>query len=93
VDVVSFVVVSADSAAAREAMTSYFAEIDERFDGGFDSAAAFDDDAGTFDPPAGCFVAGFVGERVVGCGGVQHHNDHSRQSLRASLVSQGSLNR
>ena len=82
---VSFVVVSADSAAAREAMTSYFVELDHRFVGGFDAAGAFDDDSGIFDPPTGCFVAVFDDERVVGCGGVQQHDGHSGEIKRMWL--------
>ena len=81
-DAEAFVVVAADSDQARSAMKAYFAELDERFVDGFDVDGAFDDDAGIFDPPAGSFVIVLDGERVVGCGGVQRHDDHTGEIKR-----------
>lgn len=70
---VTFDHVDATGAEARAAMTSYFAELDARFPGGFDAAGAFADDAGIFAPPGGAFVVvrDADGGTVVGCGGLQ----------------------
>jgi uroporphyrinogen-III synthase len=56
---------------AVRAMTAYFAELDRRFDRGFDPG----DEAGAgterFLPPTGTFVVARRGDEIVGCGGVQ----------------------
>lgn len=71
---VSMELIDARSSSAREAMTAYFDELERRFDGGFDASGALDGDDGSFDPPAGCFVVLFDGDRPLGCGGVQRHD-------------------
>lgn len=81
-DPLAFVVVAAESESARTAMRSYFAELDTRFDGGFDADGAFDDDAGIFDPPTGSFVVVLEADRIVGCGGVQRHDDETGEIKR-----------
>ena len=61
-------VVDARSREAIAAMESYFAELDERFTGGFDAGDTLVDDAVLFDPPTGAFVVVRVAGVVVGCG-------------------------
>lgn len=56
--------------AARRAMAAYFAELDRRFDGGFDPGDG-DGEAERFLPPTGTFVIARLGDEVVACGGVQ----------------------
>lgn len=63
--------VAADSAEARAAMGHYFAELDARFDGGFDPGAAWAADAELLAPPSGGFLLVRSDDDVVGCGGVQ----------------------
>lgn len=68
---VSFRVVDASSAEAVAAMRAYFAELDERFEGGFAIGSALDDAAVWMNPPHGRFLVAERGGRVVGCGGAQ----------------------
>jgi len=64
-------VVDISSDEARRAVHSYFAEIDERFDGGFDPAVGATTDDEAMAPPDGAFLVARVDGAVVACGGVQ----------------------
>ena len=64
-------VVPADSPEALAAVGSYFAELDQRFPGGFDPGDALTADVPTYSPPHGCFVVARDEDRVAACGGVQ----------------------
>jgi GNAT superfamily N-acetyltransferase len=81
-DDVTFAVVDAASAAARRAMGRYFDELDRRFTDGFDPTGAFEDAAIGLNPPNGVFVVVVRGERVIGCGGIQHHDDATAEIKR-----------
>jgi GNAT superfamily N-acetyltransferase len=72
---VSFDLVDARSREAIAAMTAYFAELDERFPGGFDPGDALTSDAKLFDPPDGAFVIVRAVGVVAGCGGVMTIGD------------------
>lgn len=74
---VSFRVVDAGSPEAVAAMRTYFAELDERFDGGFDIGTALDDAVDGMNPPAGRFVVAVRDGEVVGCGGVTVLDPHA----------------
>lgn len=63
-------VVDAGGAEAVAAMRTYFTELDERFDGGFEIGTALDDAVDGMNPPTGRFVVADQGGRVVGCGGL-----------------------
>jgi len=68
---VRFETVDPESTAAIQAMTGYFTELDERFDGGFDIAGALATDAPSLRSPVGQFVVGFDADgRPVVCGGL-----------------------
>lgn len=67
----SFDLVPADSPEARAAVTAYFAELDERFDGGFDPGGAWTADAAALAPPTGAFLVARSDDDVIACGGVQ----------------------
>jgi GNAT superfamily N-acetyltransferase len=67
-DGVRFSEVDAESPAARQAVGRYFAELAERFDGGFDVSAYRG--AGAV-AGAGVFVIATVAGRPVGCGALQ----------------------
>ncbi len=56
---------------AVAALEAYFAELDERFDGGFDPGDTLTADAHHYRAPEGRFVLARVGEEVAGCGAVQ----------------------
>ncbi|MFN8194526.1 MAG: helix-turn-helix domain-containing GNAT family N-acetyltransferase [Nocardioidaceae bacterium] len=68
---IGFEPVPADSPEAREAVGRYFAELDERFEGGFDPGDAWDHDAASLAPPEGAFLLARSDDDVVACGGVQ----------------------
>jgi GNAT superfamily N-acetyltransferase len=56
---------------ARTALTSYFAELNDRFPNGFDAGDALTADPVAFQAPHGAFVIVRDGAVSVGCGGVQ----------------------
>lgn len=63
--------VDARSEDARAAMSAYFAELDQRFPGGFDPGDALDDGASGLAAPSGTFLVARRSGRVVACGGVR----------------------
>ena len=71
----AFSVVDPRSGDATWAMQQYFAELDERFPGGFDPGDALEADAHQYEAPSGAFVVAHLGDDVVGCGGVQTIGD------------------
>ncbi|MEZ5407668.1 MAG: GNAT family N-acetyltransferase [Acidimicrobiales bacterium] len=56
---------------AGAALAAYFAELDRRFEGGFDPGEALRADAPGFRPPAGRFLVARNDDEVVGCGALQ----------------------
>lgn len=60
---------------AVEAVGRYFAELDERFDGGFDPGDASESDTASMSAPAGVFVVATSDGEPVACGGVQRIGD------------------
>lgn len=75
-DDIRIVLVDPGSPDARTAMSAYFAELDERFPGGFDagSAAALEPDA--FAAPSGAFVVALTTDGdVVGAGALRRLDD------------------
>ena len=65
-------VVDPASAEARACLQSYFAELDTRFDTGFDAAVSLFPDVADMRAPAGLFVvARLHGEEAIGCGGLK----------------------
>ncbi|MBO0812548.1 MAG: GNAT family N-acetyltransferase [Microlunatus sp.] len=63
--------VDPESAAAREAVSRYFAELAARFPGGFATDDQTVADSATLRPPGGLFVVATRDGRPVGCGGVR----------------------
>ncbi|WGL51594.1 GNAT family N-acetyltransferase [Nocardioides sp. BP30] len=76
---ISFHTVDPTAPLAAAAMAAYFAELDDRFPGGFDASGQSTKDAELLGPPGGAFVVVLpqghspeeVGARAVACGGVQ----------------------
>jgi DNA-binding MarR family transcriptional regulator/GNAT superfamily N-acetyltransferase len=58
---------------ARSCMRAYFAELGERFDGGFDPAHSISADDHELTPPAGLFLLATLHSEPVGCGAVKFH--------------------
>lgn len=68
---IEFEVVDPASPDARTAMGHYFAELDWRFDGGFDPGPLTDEGLSSMRAPHGTFVLARSDGEVVACGGVQ----------------------
>ena len=60
---------------ARECVNAYFAELDRRFDVGFDPGRSISADDEELRPPAGVLVLAWRGARAVGCGALKFHGD------------------
>lgn len=68
---VQFEVEDPRSATSRWCLSQYFAELNERFDVGFDPARSLYADTRVFARPSGAFVIARVRGRPVGCGAVK----------------------
>jgi GNAT superfamily N-acetyltransferase len=68
---VAFRTVDAGSTEASWALAQYFSELEQRFDGGFNTNDALAEAPPSFNPPAGLFVVAKLGDDVVGCGAIQ----------------------
>lgn len=60
-----------DSADAKWCLGQYVAELDERFEAGFDAGRSIPADAGDLRPPRGTFLVARLDGRPVGCGAVK----------------------
>lgn len=68
---------------ATAALMSYFDELDARFSGGFDRSDALGEGVSTMTSPRGTFLVAFADDgTVVGCGGVQAHDDITAEVKR-----------
>lgn len=59
---------------ARTCLDAYFAELDARFDGGFDRQRANPDAASDLVPPNGLLLVATLAGEPVGCGVLRHHD-------------------
>jgi GNAT superfamily N-acetyltransferase len=60
-----------DSADAKWCLEQYFAELDERFEGGFSAGKSIPADSKDLRPPCGTFVLARIDGGPVGCGAVK----------------------
>jgi GNAT superfamily N-acetyltransferase len=60
---------------ARACVNAYIAELDTRFEAGFDPGLSISADDEELRPPAGVLVLAWLGERPVGCGALKFHGD------------------
>ncbi|MQA04254.1 MAG: GNAT family N-acetyltransferase [Streptosporangiales bacterium] len=58
---------------ARHCLQAYFAELAERFEGGFEPAQTMPADAADLTAPAGLFLVATLHAEPVGCGGLKLH--------------------
>jgi DNA-binding MarR family transcriptional regulator/GNAT superfamily N-acetyltransferase len=56
---------------AQACLQSYFVELDERFDTGFDASISLFPDVDEMRPPAGLFVVARLHDETIGCGGLK----------------------
>jgi GNAT superfamily N-acetyltransferase len=61
--------------AARGCLAAYFAELVERFPGGFDPARSVNGGADDLSPPAGLMLVAMLHDDPVGCAGMHFHDD------------------
>jgi ribosomal protein S18 acetylase RimI-like enzyme len=60
---------------ARYCLRQYFAELDRRFDAGFDPALSISAEAHELRPPAGLLLVATLRSEPVGCGALKFHED------------------
>ncbi|OEU86141.1 MarR family transcriptional regulator [Streptomyces abyssalis] len=68
---VTLAAVDPDHADARHCLRSYFTELQERFEAGFDPARSLLPDAGELRPPYGLFLVARLHGEPVGCAGLK----------------------
>jgi DNA-binding MarR family transcriptional regulator/GNAT superfamily N-acetyltransferase len=59
--------------SARHCLAQYFAELDRRFDAGFDLSRSLPADLDEMRPPAGVFVVAALRGQPIGCGALKLH--------------------
>lgn len=79
---VRFAVEDPTTPDAKWCLEQYFAEIDERFETGFDPALALPAGAPELTPPAGALLVARLRDRPVGCGGLKLHQDATAEVKR-----------
>jgi GNAT superfamily N-acetyltransferase len=67
---------------AEYCLREYFAELDRRFDTGFDPAATLPLDADEMRPPAGVVLVATGPDGPVGCGALKFHGDEPTELKR-----------
>jgi GNAT superfamily N-acetyltransferase len=67
---------------AKHCLREYFAELDRRFDAGFDSADSLPADPDEMRPPAGVFLIATVRGDPIGCGALKFHGDEPTELKR-----------
>ncbi len=65
----------ASSEDARYCINSYFDELDERFDDGFDPDLSISADVHELTPPAGLLLVARLGGEPIGCGALKFHDE------------------
>jgi len=73
--------VDASDADAQLCLREYFAELDRRFDAGFDHVLT-PAELAAMRPPAGLFVVATLHGEAVGCGGLRFHGDEPTELKR-----------
>ena len=72
----------ADSATARWCIDSYFAELDTRFETGFDPELSLSADADELTPPRGVLLVAWRDDEPLGCGALKFHDDRPTEIKR-----------
>jgi GNAT superfamily N-acetyltransferase len=72
---------------AQRCLRAYFAELDRRFDIGFDPSATLPLDPDEMRPPAGTFLVATTGGHPVGCGGLKLRDGGTWAEVKRMWVS------
>ena len=80
-------VVDPDQPVAQRCLREYFAELDRRFDAGFDPTNSLPAEPGEMRPPAGLFVIAMLQGEPVGCGALKFHGDDPTELKRMWVAS------
>ncbi len=67
---------------ARQCVNAYFAELQQRFDGGFDPRRSISASDAELRPPVGLFLLASLRGRPIGCGGLKFHDDEPSEIKR-----------
>ncbi len=79
---VGFAIEEPTTTDARWCFDQYFAELDKRFDAGFDPALSIPADAQELTPPLGVLVIARLRGRSVGCGALKFHRERPAELKR-----------
>ena len=83
---VEIAVVEPGTKAGRFCLRSYFAELGQRFDDGFDPSAGISATDVEMSPPAGLFLLASLHAEPVGCGGLKLHDDGTAEIKRMWVI-------
>lgn len=70
---IRFAIEDPATADARWCIDQYFAELNARFEGGFDPSLSIPADTRELTPPAGALILARIRNRPVGCGALKFH--------------------
>lgn len=79
---VEIAVADPDQPTARYCLREYFAELNRRFDGGFDPDGSLPADAADMRLPAGLFLVAMLNDEPIGCGALKFHGDRPAELKR-----------
>jgi DNA-binding MarR family transcriptional regulator/GNAT superfamily N-acetyltransferase len=79
---VTFTIEDPASSDARWCFEQYFAEVDRRFDAGFDPARSISADVQELTPPVGALVMARLRGQPVGCGALKFHGERPAELKR-----------
>jgi len=79
---VSFAIEDPTTADAKWCFSQFFAELDARFETGFDPALSISADARELTPPAGLLVVARLRGSPVGCGAIKFHGERPAELKR-----------
>ena len=79
--------VDPDDPQAQHCLREYFAELDRRFDAGFDPAASLPADPDEMRLPSGVFLIAFRDAEPIGCGALKLHGDEPTELKRMWVAS------
>ena len=71
---VKFIVADPTSVDAERCLESYYAELDERFESGFDREATRQIAASELRPPSGLLLLAYLDKEAVACGALKFHD-------------------